>query len=147
MVVRLLDAPFDPLAAISDFAGSHPGHGGLCCFVGAVRSGAGVEALELSHYTPLTLPGMEQLAQRARGRFTVLGLLLLHRTGTLAPGEPIVCVAAAGLHRREAIDAVDYCMDHLKCAAWFWKREKRDDGWRWIAPSQEDHAALARWRT
>ena len=36
-------------------------------------------------------------------------------------------------------------MDHLKSAAWFWKREKRADGWHWIEPRAEDHADLARW--
>jgi molybdopterin synthase catalytic subunit len=37
-------------------------------------------------------------------------------------------------------------MDHLKSDAWFWKREKRDDGWHWIDPRAEDHADLARWK-
>ena len=41
-------------------------------------------------------------------------------------------------------------MDHLKSAAWFWKRERRGDGangaWHWIEPRGDDHAALARWK-
>ncbi len=64
----------------------------------------------------------------------------------MRPGEPIVCVSAAALHRRDAIDAVDFCMDHLKSAAWFWKREKRADGWHWIEPREGDHRDLARWQ-
>jgi len=40
---------------------------------------------------------------------------------------------------------VDFCMDHLKAAAWFWKREKRADGWHWIEPRADDYADLARW--
>ena len=39
------------------------------------------------------------------------------------PGEPIVLVAAAARHRREAFAAADYAMDHLKSESWFWKRE------------------------
>ncbi|MBL8656881.1 MAG: molybdenum cofactor biosynthesis protein MoaE [Altererythrobacter sp.] len=145
--VRLLREPFQPGALIGPFTGAHPGLGGVCTFVGEVRGGGeGVEALELSHYEPLTLPGMEELADRATARFGLMGLLMVHRVGVLRVGEPIVCVSAAALHRRGAIDAVDFCMDHLKSAAWFWKRERRADGWHWIEPRPEDHAALARWR-
>lgn len=143
--VRLLYEPFAPGALIGPFTNAHPGLGGVCTFVGEVRGGEGVEALELTHYEPLTLPGMEELAQRACTRFDLIGLLIVHRVGMLHPGEPIVCVSGAALHRRAAIDAVDYCMDHLKSAAWFWKREKRAGVWHWIAPRSEDHAALARW--
>ena len=142
--VRLLDQPFVPSVSVADFGAAHPGLGALCSFVGEVRAG-GVEALELSHYAPLTLPGMEALAQRAVARFSLLGLLVVHRTGELLPGEPIVCVASAASHRRAAFDAVDFAMDHLKSRAWFWKREKRAGLWTWIEPREADYADLARW--
>ena len=117
----------------------------MCSFVGEVRAEDDVQALELSHYDPLTLPGMENLADQAFDRFDLMGLLIVHRTGLLHAGEPIVCVCAASLHRRGAIDAVDFCMDHLKSAAWFWKREKRSDGWHWIQPRADDYTDRARW--
>jgi len=149
--IRLLDAPFIPGTLIGPFTNANPGLGGGCTFVGEVRSDTGVEALELSHYEPLTLPGMHELADRAFARFTLMGLLMVHRVGLMHPGEPIVCVSAAALHRRDAIDAVDFCMDHLKSAAWFWKREKRakengDSEWHWIEPRAQDHSDLARWQ-
>lgn len=145
--VRLLPEPFSPSALIRPFANAHPGLGGVCTFVGEVRGGESIEALELTHYEPLTLPGMETLAAHACIRFDLMGLLMIHRVGVLRPGEPIVCVSAAARHRRAAIDAVDFCMDHLKSAAWFWKREQRADGWLWIEPRPEDQTALARWRS
>ena len=143
--VRLLGQPFVPATSVAQFSAAHAGLGALCSFVGEVRGEGGVEALELSHYAPLTLPGMEALAQRAVARFGLLGLLIVHRTGELQPGEPIVCVAAAASHRRAAFDAVDFAMDHLKSRAWFWKREKRGGVWSWIEPRSEDYADLARW--
>ena len=143
--VRLLSDPFDPGDLIGPFANSNPGLGGACTFVGEVRSEAGVETLELSHYEPLTLSGMEDLADRALARFDLLGLLMVHRVGQMQPREPIVCVSAAAKHRRDAIDAVDFCMDHLKAAAWFWKREKRQGEWHWVEPRSDDYADLARW--
>lgn len=144
--VRLLDQLFIPGTLIGPFTMAHPGLGGVCTFVGEVRSDEGVEALELSHYEPITLPGMEDLADTAIERFGLMGLLMVHRIGAMRPGEPIVCVSAAAKHRRGAIDAVDFCMDHLKSAAWFWKREKRSGQWRWIEPRSEDYVDLARWQ-
>jgi molybdopterin synthase catalytic subunit len=146
--VRLLDAPFAPAEEIAAFAAEHPQAGGIASFVGQVRSGDGAEAvlaLELSHYQPLTLPGMEALADTALRRWSLEGLLILHRVGLMQPGDPIVLVAAAARHRRDAFAAVDFAMDHLKSEAWFWKREQTAAGWRWIEPRPEDLADRARW--
>ena len=143
--VRLLTGPFDPNSEIDRFARQIANSGGLATFVGKVRGEDGIEALELSHYEPLTLPGMRSLAAATAGRFAIQGLLLLHRVGRLHPGEPIVCVSAAASHRRAAFDAVDFAMDHLKSDSWFWKRELRDGVWTWIEPRDQDHADLKRW--
>jgi molybdopterin synthase catalytic subunit len=143
--VRLLTAPFNPGSLVGPFTDAHPGLGGVCTFVGEVRSDDDVEALELTHYEPLTLAGMNDLADRALARFGLMGILIAHRVGEMHPGEPIVLVSAAARHRRAAIQAVDFAMDHLKSDAWFWKREKRGGEWRWIDPRPEDHADLARW--
>jgi molybdopterin synthase catalytic subunit len=143
--IRLLEAPFDPAADAARLAAGCPQSGGIASFTGQVRQRGGVEALELSHYAPLTWPGMQDLADRAFARFALDGLVMLHRSGLMHPGEPIVFVAAAAPHRRAAIEAVDFCMDHLKSAAWFWKREQRNGAWHWIEPRAEDHRDLERW--
>ena len=72
--VRLLAEPFFPGAFVGPFTNAHPGMGGACTFVGEVRGGDGVEALELSHYEPLTLGGMNELADAALARFDLMGL-------------------------------------------------------------------------
>lgn len=146
--VRLLEEAFDPGAALSGFS-ARPEAGGVVSFLGQVRGGGGeedrVEALELQHYAPLTLPAMQALARRAQARWALGGLLVWHRVGLMTPGEPIVLVAAAARHRRDAFEAVDYLMDHLKSDSWFWKREKRGGQWSWIEPREQDHADHARW--
>ena len=147
--VRLLTGGLSVGEALAAFNAAHPQAGGVASFLGKVRPGAGespVKALELTHYEPLTLCGMEQLAQQAQTRFALDGALVWHRIGVLTPGEGIVLVAAAARHRRGALEAVDFLMDHLKSAAWLWKRERRGSGWHWIEPRAEDHAALARWQ-
>lgn len=146
--VRLLDAPFDPAGELARFAAAHPQAGGVASFVGQVRAESGADAvleLELSHYPPLTLPGMEALAVESLARWPLDGLMLIHRTGAMIPGDPIVLVAAAARHRRDAFLAADFAMDHLKSEAWFWKRERTAAGWRWVEPRDADYADRARW--
>ena len=143
--VRLTEAGFDPGTEIAAFARAHTEAGGIVSFTGQVRSGDAVEALELTHYGPLTLPGMLALAEQTVARWPLSGLLIIHRSGVMLPGEPIVLVAAAARHRRDAFAAADFAMDHLKSESWFWKREKRAGEWRWVEPRTEDYADLARW--
>ena len=143
--VRLLDCHFDPAAQIAEFSAAHRAAGGIASFIGQVRAGDEVEALELQHYAPLTLPGMEALAADALLRWPLEGLLIVHRTGLMAPGDPIVLVAAAARHRRDAFAAAEFAMDHLKSESWFWKREKAGGIWRWIEPRTQDFADLRRW--
>ncbi|MFC4294414.1 molybdenum cofactor biosynthesis protein MoaE [Novosphingobium tardum] len=148
--VALAVEPLLPGAELASFARRHPQAGGIASFLGQVRAGDGEEAvleLELSHFAPLTLPGMEALANEAGKRWQLESLLIVHRVGSLLPGDPIVLVAAAARHRREAFLAVDFVMDHLKSDAWFWKRERTKGGWRWVEPRLADHADLERWST
>lgn len=143
--VRLLAESFDPARLLSHFASEHPEAGGIVSFLGQVRAGGDVEALELRHYEPLTLPEMKRLGKQVNGRWDLDGLLIVHRTGTMLPGEPIVFVAAAARHRRDAFAAADFAMDHLKSESWFWKREKTRGQWRWIEPRPEDFEDIRRW--
>ncbi|MBX7526313.1 molybdenum cofactor biosynthesis protein MoaE [Qipengyuania vesicularis] len=132
--------------ALAAFNATHAEAGGIATFLGKVRPDGEVRALELSHYEPLTLAGMEELAGNARERFDLDGVLVWHRVGVMVPGEAIVLIAAAARHRRSAFEAADFLMDHLKSAAWFWKRERRADGWHWIEPRPEDHEDRERWK-
>ena len=143
--VRLLLEPFDPAAELARFASAHGAAGGIASFIGQVRAGEGVEALELQHYGPLTLPGMEALAVDAEARWPLDGLLIVHRSGPMLPGDPIVLVAAASRHRRDVFAAAEFAMDHLKSESWFWKREKVGGVWRWIQPREQDFEDIRRW--
>ncbi|GFE75579.1 MULTISPECIES: molybdenum cofactor biosynthesis protein MoaE [Novosphingobium] len=147
--IQLLTEPFDAADTLRTFTDALPEAGGVVSFLGQVRAGGGpggdVEALELRHYEPLTLPAMQALGERVMGRWTLDGLVIVHRSGTMLPGEPIVLVAAAARHRRDAFAAADFTMDHLKSESWFWKREKAAGAWRWIEPREQDIEDLARW--
>lgn len=144
--VRLLGDAFDAAAELAAFAGAQHAAGGIASFLGQVRGGGGVEALELRHYEPLTLPGMQGLAATAIARWGLEGMLVIHRSGLMQLGDPIVLVAAAARHRRDAFAACEFAMDHLKSESWFWKRERSDGEWHWIEPRDVDFEDLKRWR-
>ena len=143
--IRILHGELAPGNAMTAFTAAHPEAGGIVSFVGKVRPDRDVEELELRHYAPLTLKGMDELAETTLARWPLEGILLHHRTGSMRPGDPIVLVAAAARHRRAAFEAADFAMDHLKSDAWFWKREKRAGEWHCVEPRDQDHADLARW--
>ena len=85
--------PFDPAQEQARFAAAHPQAGGVVSFLGQVRQDGQVQALELQHYAPLTLPGMQALGAATMARWPLDGLLILHRSGVMLPGEPIVLSA------------------------------------------------------
>jgi molybdopterin synthase catalytic subunit len=147
-MIRIQAEPFDAGAELAAFTASAAGAGAVASFVGLVRPESGgrdVSRLELTQYPALTEKTVAAIADAARTRFDVDALLVVHRHGTMAPGEPIVFVAAAASHRRAAFDAVDYMMDLLKTEAAFWKREHGPEGARWIEARPSDLKDKARW--
>lgn len=149
MSVRLADEPFVAERELAEFAAGLAGEGAVASFLGIARGrssdGEKVERLVLDHHPRLTLRSMNEIAAGAMGRFGISSLRIVHRRGVVAPGEAIVLVAAAAVHRRAAFEAVDFMMDRLKTEAVFWKREDRPGGWHWIEPRDEDYSALERW--
>jgi molybdopterin synthase catalytic subunit len=145
-MIRLTDQPFDPGALLSDFAQGRTEVGAIASFTGLARAEAGATTtLELEAYPGFTEARIEDIARAAQDRFALEDLLVVHRVGAIAPGEPIVFVAAAARHRRAAFEACDYLMDFLKSRAPFWKKEHGPGGARWIEPRDQDLADLARW--
>ena len=149
MSVRLAEAPFTAERELAAFVAALAGEGAVASFVGLARDrGANAERIErltLEHHPRLTLRSLEEIAAAARARFAITALRIVHRHGAILPGEAIVFVAAAAMHRRAAFDAADYMMDRLKTDALFWKREETASGSRWIEPRDDDYAARERW--
>ena len=145
-MIRLTFDPFDPGALLSDFSRGRTEIGAIASFTGLARADAGATAiLELEAYPGFTEAQIGKIADRAKVRFSLDDLLILHRVGRIAPGEPVVFVATAARHRREAFEACDFLMDYLKSKAPFWKKEHGPDGARWVEPRPQDHADLDRW--
>jgi len=145
-MIRLTFDPFDPGALLAGFCENRTDVGAVTSFTGLARAEAGsTTALELEAYPGFTEAEIGKTADRARVRFGLDDLLVLHRVGRIAPGEAIVFVATAARHRRAAFEACDFLMDYLKTRAPFWKKEHGPAGTRWIEPRPEDHVDLKRW--
>lgn len=137
---------FDPGALLTEFTRGRSEIGAVATFTGLARAEAGATTtLELEAYPGFTEREIGKIADQARARFQLDDVLIRHRVGEIAPGEPIVFVATAARHRRAAFEACDFLMDYLKSRAPFWKKERGPDGERWIEPRAEDHADIARW--
>jgi molybdopterin synthase catalytic subunit len=145
-MIRLTFDPFDPGALLSGFCRGRSEVGAVATFTGLARAEAGATTiLELEAYPGFTEAEIGKVADRSRARFGLDDVLILHRVGQIAPGEPVVFVATAARHRRAAFEACDFLMDYLKSKAPFWKKEHGPDGARWVEPRAEDHTDLARW--
>jgi molybdopterin synthase catalytic subunit len=149
MSVRLAEEPIAAERELGEFTAGLTGEGAVASFLGIARplaaDGERVERLVLDHHPRLTLLSLDEIAAAARERFDTSSLRIVHRCGAVAPGETIVFVAAAAVHRRAAFEAADYMMDRLKTDAVLWKREDRPGGSHWIEPREDDYSALERW--
>lgn len=123
------------------------GAGAVASFTGLVRSDGGLVELHLDHYPAMTQARLEVLAREAVERWQLLGVRVIHRVGSLVPGDRIVFVATAARHRTEALESCAFVIDWLKTSAPFWKRERFADGrTRWVEARPEDDDKAARWR-
>ncbi|MCH4091473.1 molybdenum cofactor biosynthesis protein MoaE [Acetobacter sp.] len=139
-------ALFDMATETTRLLALGPDTGGLGSFLGVVRGGDGLVALELEHYPGMCEQSLTMLAEDALERFTLVGCTIIHRVGRLVVGEPIVLVLAAAAHRGAALDATRFLIDRLKTGAPFWKAEEFADGRRvWVESRQEDEAIAAGW--
>lgn len=122
--------------------------GGLACFVGLVRDIAGddsIESMTLEHYPGMTERQLEKIEAEARDRWNLLDTLIIHRYGTLAPGDRIVMVAATSEHRQDALESCQFLIDWLKTKAPFWKLEATSHGEHWVEARDEDRVSEEHW--
>ncbi|TDK43781.1 molybdenum cofactor biosynthesis protein MoaE [Antarcticimicrobium luteum] len=147
MRISVQTAPFDLGEEANAFAAGVAGAGAVVTFTGVVRDlpGGGLQAMEIEHYPGMTEKAIGDIAQQAAGRWSLADVLVIHRYGRLAPGAPIMMVATAAPHRKDAFEAAEYLMDYLKSRAPFWKKELTAEGADWVAAKDADEDALHRW--
>ncbi|RKG76742.1 molybdenum cofactor biosynthesis protein MoaE [Corallococcus exercitus] len=155
-----LDAPVSPdaeLALIPPVAGGAPGlfrvvgrplqlsevvdavasegAGGLVTFSGAVRNqtkGRRVLRLEYEAYALMAEAKLAEIGDEVARAWPGTRLAIMHRVGTLLPGELAVVIAAASAHRKEAFRGCEHAIERLKQDVPIWKKEFFEDGDVWV---------------
>ena len=146
-MIRVQREDFDIGAEITRLKTGRSDIGAIVTFTGTVRDQDGaVAAMTLEHYPGMTEAELARVEAEACARFALQASLIVHRYGTLKPGDNIVLVATASEHREAAFEAARFLMDYLKTSAPFWKREDGPSGARWVEAEARDETATARWK-
>jgi molybdopterin synthase catalytic subunit len=111
-----------------------------------INDGESVEHLYLEHYPGMTEKALQKIAEEAVERWQLEGCRVVHRVGEMAPCEPIVVVAVAAQHRKSAFLGCEFVIDYLKTRAPFWKKEKTQNGERWVDARDTDDEAEKKWQ-
>ncbi|HST94058.1 MAG TPA: molybdenum cofactor biosynthesis protein MoaE [Microvirga sp.] len=146
--IRIQTEGFDVAAETAALTEGRTDIGAVVAFTGLCRDEDGrLSALELEHYPGMAEAEIDRIAAQAQERWPLLGMTVVHRAGTIRPGDEIVLVLTASSHRRAAFEAAEFLMDYLKTRAPFWKREHRMDGTAgaWVEAAAADDAAAERW--
>ncbi|MGD9667782.1 MAG: molybdenum cofactor biosynthesis protein MoaE [Hyphomicrobiaceae bacterium] len=150
MAVRVQEQDFDVGVEIRQLTSGRTDIGAVVTFTGTVRSGdregGAITEMTLEHYPGMTEAELERIEAEAQRRWPLQASAIIHRYGTLKPGDNIVLVVTASRHRHAAFEAAEFLMDYLKTRAPFWKKETRaDGGGGWVDAREADDSALDRW--
>jgi molybdopterin synthase catalytic subunit len=144
--IRVQREPFEFGDECGRFGQDRRNVGAVVTFLGVVRDDGGdLSSMEIEHYPGMTEKALGTIANEAMSKWHLADLLVIHRYGTLRPGEAIMMVATAARHRAAAFEAAEFLMDYLKSRAPFWKKEIRNEGSVWVQARDDDEAALGRW--
>ena len=147
-MIRVQTEDFDIGAEISRMTAGNTEIGGLASFVGLVRDYAGhdkISSMTLEHYPGMTEKQLAKLEVEARERWELQDVLIVHRYGTLNPGDRIVLVVTASAHREASLESCQFLIDWLKTKAPFWKLEDRESGAQWVESRNEDSVSADKW--
>jgi len=139
---------FDFSVEIKNFSETSGNIGAIVTFTGIVRGQKSktLDYMFIEHYPGMTETQIKLIVEDAFKRWKICDVLVIHRYGKLEPGEPIMMVATAAEHRKEAFEAAEYLMDYLKSRAPFWKKEVLNGEENWVDATSADEASLNRWR-
>ncbi len=124
-LIGLQSTPLDVGAAVAAVGGGDSG--AIALFLGTTRrdsdGGREVIALDYEAYAEMAVAQMKRLAEEARGRWSIIRIVMLHRIGRVDVGQASVLIAVSTPHRAEAFEACRFLIDRIKMDATIWKKE------------------------
>ena len=138
---------FDLTTEVNLARSKNPQIGAIVSFVGTVRDlqSETLKSLTLEHYPEMTEKSLESIIIKARSRWELENITIIHRVGKLLISDQIVLVIVTSKHRQEAFDSCNFIMDYLKTDAPFWKKESSDKEEKWVDSSLNDKKQKKRW--
>ncbi len=139
---------FDLTTEVELIKSASPNVGAIVSFIGTVRdlNNESLVSLTLEHYPEMTEKSLESIANKARDKWELQSITIIHRVGTLCIGDQIVLVITTSEHRQEAFDSCNFIMDYLKTDAPFWKKEISDKEEKWVESRETDKKQKSRWK-
>jgi len=113
--------------------------GAVSNFVGYVKdlnNNRKVNYIVLDVYKDMAYSSLEKICHKAKKKWDILDILIIHRFGKLNINEKIVLVATFSIHRKASFESCNYIMNFLKKDAPFWKKELYKDGYKWLKNSK-----------
>jgi molybdopterin synthase catalytic subunit len=138
---------FDLTSEVELIKSTNSSIGAVVSFIGTVRdlTSESLISLTLEHYPGMTEKSLRSIADKARKKWEIESVTIIHRVGTLGIGDQIVLVITSSKHRRAAFDSCNFIMDFLKTDAPFWKKEVSDKEEKWVGKRESDEEQKKRW--
>ena len=138
---------FDITSEVELIKSTNSSIGAVVSFIGTVRdlTSESLISLTLEHYPGMTEKSLRSIADKARKKWEIESVTIIHRVGTLGIGDQIVLVITSSKHRQAAFDSCNYIMDFLKTDAPFWKKEVSDKEEKWVGKRESDEEQKKRW--
>ena len=138
---------FDLTTEVELIKSTNSSIGAVVSFIGTVRdlTGESLVSLNLEHYPGMTEKSLSSIADKARKKWEIESITIIHRVGTLGIGDQIVLVITSSKHRQAAFDSCNFIMDFLKTDAPFWKKEVSDKEEKWVGKRESDEEQKKRW--
>jgi len=138
---------FDLASEVELIKSTNSSIGAVVSFIGTVRdlTSESLVSLTLEHYPGMTEKSLRSIAEKARKKWEIESITIIHRVGILGIGDQIVLVITSSKHRQAAFDSCNYIMDFLKTDAPFWKKEVSDKEEKWVGKRESDEEQKKRW--
>ncbi|MEX0699941.1 MAG: molybdenum cofactor biosynthesis protein MoaE [Acidimicrobiia bacterium] len=132
--VKVRPDSIDPAALLAEVA--RPTAGAIVLFLGTARDRSGdrtgITDLEYEAYPEMVEVKLGEVVTDALARWDLQVVVVEHRVGMVAVGDPSVAVAVAAAHREEAFAAGQFLIDQLKSRVPIWKKEHWAGGGNWV---------------
>jgi molybdopterin synthase catalytic subunit len=119
-MITIQTEDFDVKSALDNLG---KGVGAVVNFIGVVRDEPNLKGINIEVYEEMAMEKLKGLDEKARQKFGVKDVHIIHRIGLLKPGENIVHIAVSSAHRKEAFQACEWLIDELKKIVPIWKKD------------------------